>query len=1058
MNAIVPYMRRGQRHVSLLTLLTGVAFLSASAPVYIFAEELEAVLPDVTIVELPGEPFQQEQMGADPGKEVKIAEPVAGVEIIEVLEGEGPEKEPEVKDEFVLEIAPLGIELRVAAAIDPPFITSMNSEMPAISGFGYQTALKEGDGFALSVRLSTGSDIESVIVDLSEIGLGDTVALTATSYDPAFYRKEGLVLPSGIADGVKTLRYRVTDIHGQTGTNETTVIIDNTPPVVSIDFAPTNQERVISGTNSYLSGSVAEESGSVQITSAYHYPTDAVGNIIPTIYSYGAGINSVRTLAAGEFHNEASTMSELMEPATHLVFAFGARDRAGNITYATTSPIAYYIKGTEPQIEPAMSNVFFLPGVKGTRLYGPDDEELWLPSGDDAIRTLFLSTAGIGVTQGIHVREDEILNKVSAPFDAFQVHFYTSFMEDMNALKNAGKITDWEPVAYDWRQSLYRLTSNGVLRDGKIFYEESSDTPYMKERLIKLAQTSKTGKVTIVAHSNGGLVAKALMSNLGIELQKKYIDRVIFVGVPQSGSPQAIGTLLYGHKESLPFMYSPYVGRTFTQNAPVAYHLLPSKVYIEDATARGNPVIKFSSASSYPKEFEAYGETIDNWEELRDFILANEGGRTKPNETDLKTAEIGNASLMSYARDVHEEFDTWETPIEVETYQIAGTNLETVSGVELYQEFIPFFEPFNTYRPTFVTNGDTVVPHQSALLMHPWSGAAHISNLWIDLKRYELTHKKSYRHENLFEMPELISVITNLLDGTEDPLPEFFGDSEPLPYQEKKLYFFLHSPLTLNLQDAQGNILGLNKDGVAYEDIPGSSYGLFGEVQFAIVPADAKYTLALDAYETGDFTLEIFESENGAVTASTTFATIPVTPSTNVTMQINGGIENLSNLVVDSNGDGISDLIYTPAINEIVATPTVIPTEDPVIDDPEASTGTSSGGNTYGNRESETAVAATSPLLTAPLTELIPHIALPFLQETSVESASSLNNILSGLTSEQEEVTESALNDLKLDKQTQTASVYDSVSKLGWNIGEITLGIYNFIKSILSMLFSNLQK
>ncbi|MCP5810435.1 hypothetical protein NL321_30250, partial [Klebsiella pneumoniae] len=57
--------------------------------------------------------------------------------------------------------------------------------------------------------------------------------------------------------------------------------------------------------------------------------------------------------------------------------------------------------------------------------------------------------------------------------------------------------------------------------------------------------------MTIVAHSNGGLVAKALLNQLGGETAKSLVGRVIMIGVPQSGAPADLGAMLVGYEAGI---------------------------------------------------------------------------------------------------------------------------------------------------------------------------------------------------------------------------------------------------------------------------------------------------------------------------------------------------------------------------------------------------------------------------------------------------------------------------------------------------------------------------
>src|SRR3990167_292684 len=181
-------------------------------------------------------------------------------------------------------------------------------------------------------------------------------------------------------------------------------------------------------------------------------------------------------------------------------------------------------------------------------------------------------------------------------------NIYKSFIAKMEELKSSGQINDWLPAAYDWRLSLDEILSYGNNVDGQIYYsgsDRATSTPYIIQELRRLAASSKTGKVTIIAHSNGGLVAKRLTEVLGPEAST-LIDTMIFVAVPQAGTPMAVAAGLHGYNQGLPtdavsFILSEETARTFASTSPMFYHLLPSANYF---TYVDDPVVTFDPSLS----------------------------------------------------------------------------------------------------------------------------------------------------------------------------------------------------------------------------------------------------------------------------------------------------------------------------------------------------------------------------------------------------------------------------------------------------------------------------
>ncbi len=77
-------------------------------------------------------------------------------------------------------------------------------------------------------------------------------------------------------------------------------------------------------------------------------------------------------------------------------------------------------------------------------------------------------------------------------------------------MKERGEIIDYVSYAYDWRDSV-----DDVARFGSVYRNGERKNPV--EEVQRLAQSSFSNKVTIVAHSNGGLLAKAVMQSWNVK-------------------------------------------------------------------------------------------------------------------------------------------------------------------------------------------------------------------------------------------------------------------------------------------------------------------------------------------------------------------------------------------------------------------------------------------------------------------------------------------------------------------------------------------------------------
>jgi hypothetical protein len=123
------------------------------------------------------------------------------------------------------------------------------------------------------------------------------------------------------------------------------------------------------------------------------------------------------------------------------------------------------------------------------------------------------------------------------------------------------------------------------------------------------------------------------------------------------------------------------------------------------------------------------------------------------------------------------------------------------------------------------------------------------------------------------------------------------------------------------LYDEFGNHTGVSTtSGRIEENIPDSHYDTFGELKYIIANGSKAQNLRLKGYATGTFSLDIKEVQGENELASTTFASIPVSSSTVVTLSLeaNGSLSSTTELVVDFDGNGVVDIVLTPHVGATV--------------------------------------------------------------------------------------------------------------------------------------------
>ncbi|MCR4333663.1 MAG: alpha/beta hydrolase, partial [Patescibacteria group bacterium] len=463
---------------------------------------------------------------------------------------------------------------------------------PMIQGINYgnyQTAFKAGDTPSFSLYVQSPQGVPTISADFSQLGIQSPVTdfapwwnnpqngyLNGVYYSQLYFYSFGpLTIGADVSDGVKTVFVTATDLAGNIATTSVQVVIDNTPPTLSLSDISFSVASPKKGDTMYISGTASGTGSLLTIYQIRETLWDAKGN---SVFPSAGGIDydrsrltaAVATSTDGSFSRIAYTLNDTVDNAlaraASIKITITAYDGGGHIITTSLSVPIPQSPPPDPCAIPGTcaSNVLFLPGIEGSRLYeGPAcgksaEEKLWEPFesvwkavrgvGDVKVRDLSLDSTGASICTDIYTKEGDVIDSVGGG------NIYKSFLDEMNGLKVSGTINDWKPVAYDWRLSLSDLLTNGAERDGNIYYagnNGATSTPYIEQTLRALAATSKTHKVTIVAHSNGGLVTKALLNSLGDTEAASLVDKVILVGVPQTGTPADIGAILVGYNAGI---------------------------------------------------------------------------------------------------------------------------------------------------------------------------------------------------------------------------------------------------------------------------------------------------------------------------------------------------------------------------------------------------------------------------------------------------------------------------------------------------------------------------
>jgi hypothetical protein len=574
-----------------------------------------------------------------------------------------------------------------------------------------------------------------------------------------------------------------------------------------------------------------------------------------------------------------------------------------------------------------ISNVLFIPGLEASRLYEKKtilgiqiEDQLWEPNTNSDAKDLLMDTNGKSIKQGIYTKDiiDETNTPVSTGFIGQNI--YKSFSKMMNDMVRDNEIVAWQSFPYDWRHGVQDIVDNGTNIDGSNFK--------LDQAVDYLASASRTGKVTIISHSNGGLITKALLKKLiddktaGRNNLIDKIDKVILVASPQLGTPSAVPAILHGYDQDLnPFyiysLINTETARELAMNMPSAYGLVPSGEYFNHIT---NPVISFTQNILDPyisSEISNFGQTISNYPNQRSYMIGTEG-RSSPSISDILKPIKANGSLLTQAEKLHSDIDNLVLPNTIKVIQIAGWGIDTISGFE-YDTSKPCPLPTTAgctgkyildERPIFTSDGDKTVVSPSALAM---SGEKWWLNLALSNQGVLISNRN---HKDILESKSILGFISDKIKGTNSN-SIYLSTTTPID-NTNRLRLSVHSPVDIDSYDNFGNHTGKvcqNNSNNCYieEGIPNSSYYEFGEGKYINLPETNLNNISLEGNGIGTFTFDADIVHPDNTKTSFRFVDIPVTTLSKGEVTLNQN--SIPLLKLDVSGDGVVDFTIEPSNN-----------------------------------------------------------------------------------------------------------------------------------------------
>lgn len=572
------------------------------------------------------------------------------------------------------------------------------------------------------------------------------------------------------------------------------------------------------------------------------------------------------------------------------------------------------------------SSVLFIPGLEGTRLYAEEraafagrilgrattTNKLWEPDRNADVRKLYLNADGTSVNPGVYSGWP-----VDKAYGLFGV--YGDFMSFLDGLVDGGVMNEWRAFGYDWRKPVAGAVAGPE--------RKATTTESLVDLAESMASSSKTGKVSIVAHSNGGLVAKYLVKALADAGKSALVDSIVSVAVPFAGTPMAIPALLYGDGQSMGWglISSEANAKGLAENMGSAYSLLPSQGYFDRAAW---PTIISASTTAVTASAQ---------------------------NSFLSSVDGVNRMLLGSAESLHAVLDPWRWPDDIARWAVAGWGKATA--------FAERYAPDGSHSKLTDPYGDGTVKAESA----SYDGGQVFSE---DLVRQSDLERRDISHANILESSTTQALIADILSnptavpgskcsanpascnagvinkisklpGITAGEPDWKSLEKQYATSRKRLYARVHSPVALNIYDSQGRHTGeipapaVDLDtGEPIErgllkrfeaNIPGSDFTTDQGDDYITIPDDGSvYTIAVNGMGVGTFGLEIGRERGIAVVDAVQWTEVPVTPLSAATTTLASSADfsvsagslasSTASLSLDVDGDGSVDATSSPGL------------------------------------------------------------------------------------------------------------------------------------------------
>jgi pimeloyl-ACP methyl ester carboxylesterase len=555
--------------------------------------------------------------------------------------------------------------------------------------------------------------------------------------------------------------------------------------------------------------------------------------------------------------------------------------------------------GSYPTPPPAKGiPLIFIPGIYGTELW-QGEKKVW-PVTAEILRDCGDEHLGV-LRPGENGEDTTGLRPGLVVMTTWGTDVYGDFFRFLLSFESQGYRVFLFP--YDWRLDLRRAA------------EQLAD-------VIEGLRKTGSSRVDIVAHSMGGLVAKAYLNQrdeTGRKINESKVRNVIMIATPHFGAPKALSALLFGEDDVLgPLRFAVDKDQLahIATNMPAAYQLLPS--YLLNLA---------KPAFIDQDDFDGDGKTGGlGYSDLL-AMLANQENRWKRKICFEALYEPLNPNVREWVAPHNgpQGWDLW-TPSDpgLRAYLFIGKGLKTLGAIEYKKTLLGGGFKADRVWLKDEKEGDETVPAFSA-------GAGSVPGF----TRFEYTSEwglclvggnvvpcippdKKGDHFGLLANSKLREQISTILRGASSSAGRASSrgvSGQPQIEGEAKASWIevaLDAEVaTLHLFDVLGNHVGPTPQGGTERNIAASQYLELGEVKVAVLPQGGLYTLKIQATGAGEADLRITEYVGADPVQVLHYLGIPLGPSGQAQMTLRE-VSPTAVLEVDENGDGITDRQMIP--------------------------------------------------------------------------------------------------------------------------------------------------